>query len=92
MRVLGVRGGGMEETLLGEEPLILADSEEPQDLARAVRTILSLEEGPEARRRRRQRILDGFSLEACFTKLFFLYAQILNLTETHGPACSIECR
>ncbi len=81
-RVIGVRGGGMDESLEGEEPLILADSEEPQDLARAVDQASQLEEyanaqaGAAIARRRRRRIERYFSLEACFDRMTALYRHL----------------
>jgi alpha-1,6-mannosyltransferase len=75
-RVLGVKGGGMEETLEGEEPLIMAESEQPEDIARAVKEIIALDEGEDARQRRRQRILENFSIEKNFDELFGLYERL----------------
>lgn len=76
-RVLGVRGGGMEETLEGEEPLIMAESEHEESLAAAVRAIRALREGPDAAIRRRRRIVNRFSMETTFGRLFELYAAVL---------------
>jgi alpha-1,6-mannosyltransferase len=75
-RVLGVRGGGMGETLEGEEPLILADSEDPSDLARAVKEVIRLREGKEPRARRRRRILNTFSIRRNFDDLFSFYDRL----------------
>jgi alpha-1,6-mannosyltransferase len=75
-RVIAVRGGGMEETLRGEKPIILAESPKAEDLARAVRSARALEEGQEERDRRRQRILREFSWEATFRRLLDLYQRL----------------
>lgn len=72
-RVLGVKGGGMDETLEDEEPLVMADSEYPHDLANAVEEVMDLGEGKEERHRRRQRIERTFSLDACFSRMARLY-------------------
>jgi alpha-1,6-mannosyltransferase len=83
-RVLGVRGGGMEETLEGEEPQIMAKSEKPYDLACAVKKIIALNEGKEARTRRRQRILDKFSIEKNFDDIFTFYRKL-----SENPGCHL---
>lgn len=81
-RVLGVRGGGMDETLTGEEPLIMAASKEPEELARAVGEIFALPEyrdGEVARKmahERREWMRERFSIRASFDRLFALYAHL----------------
>ncbi len=75
-RVIAVRGGGMEETLRGEEPMILAESPDPGDLARAVRFARELAEGQEDRERRRRRIVREFSWETTFRRLLDLYDRL----------------
>ncbi len=76
-RVLGVRGGGMDETLEGETPLIMAATDAPEDLAAALQEIRALDEGPEARRRRRARIVERFSIEATFDALTNVYRKYI---------------
>lgn len=83
-RVLGVRGGGMDETLEGEEPLILAESETPEDLADAVRRIRALREGPEAAARRRERIVRNYSINATFDALIDLYRRLVQESQSAG--------
>ena len=75
-RVLGVKAGGMEETLEGEQPLIMAESEDPADLARAVREIMELNEGREAVAERRERIVSMFDIQGNFDMLFRLYEHL----------------
>ncbi|MFP4390274.1 MAG: glycosyltransferase, partial [Desulfococcaceae bacterium] len=75
-RVIAVRGGGMEETLHGEDPIILAESPDPAELARAVRSARELGEDQEDRERRRRRILTEFSWETTFRRLLDLYDRL----------------
>jgi alpha-1,6-mannosyltransferase len=77
-RVIGVRGGGMEETLQGEFPLIMAENESPEALARAVQQARKLEETETDRQRRRHRILENFSWENTFRRMAALYAHLCN--------------
>lgn len=72
-RVLGVRGGGMDETLEGETPLIMAEEATPEALAAAVLAVRRLGEGDAARSRRRRRIVARFSMETTFDRLGNLY-------------------
>ncbi len=74
--VLCVRGGGMEETLEGEEPLIVAEDESPDSLAVQVRRICERRESKEDRERRRKRIVEHFSCERTFFRLTELYRRI----------------
>ncbi|WP_029898969.1 glycosyltransferase [Desulfohalovibrio reitneri] len=75
-RVLGVKDGGMGETLEGEESLIEADAPEAKALADAVRRIRALGEGEESRRLRRERMKRRFSLQRNFRRLFRLYDHV----------------
>lgn len=72
-RVLGVQGGGMDLTLQGEDPLIMAASEEPEDLAEALRAIMELNEGEDAAKARRERMRSRFSQETSLCRLLALY-------------------
>lgn len=76
-RVLGVRGGGMDETLEGEDPAIIADSESPEDLAAAVRKIRERQESPQDAAQRRERIVRNFSINATFDALTKLYRRLV---------------
>ncbi|MFP4348478.1 MAG: glycosyltransferase [Desulfococcaceae bacterium] len=77
-RVIGVRGGGMEETLYRESPLIMAENERPDALARAVQQARKLAETETDRQRRRHRILENFSWENTFRRMAALYAHLCN--------------
>jgi alpha-1,6-mannosyltransferase len=76
-RVLGVRGGGMDETLEGENPLVMAASTHPRDLAEGVRRIRMLDnsQSPEERR---HRIVSNFSISSTFDRLIRFYAHLLD--------------
>lgn len=76
-RVIAVEGGGLEDTLEGESPLILSASSSPEDLAEAVRKAHRLEnsQSPEERR---QRIVDHFSLEKTVERLLDLYQELID--------------
>ncbi len=77
-RVIGVKGGGMEETLHGESPLIMAENESPEALAWAVQQARKLEETETDRQRRRNRILNNFSWENTFRRMAALYSHLCN--------------
>ena len=72
VRVLAVRGGGVESTLAGEEPLVLADSSEAADLAAAVLRIDELSGGQD-REERRRRVIARFSTDRTYASLVRLY-------------------
>jgi alpha-1,6-mannosyltransferase len=74
-RVVAVRGGGVEETLEGENPLILAEEACGEALAAAVREALHAEQMG-GHRRRRRRIVEGFSSERAFRNLLDLYVHL----------------
>ena len=75
-RVLGVRGGGMDEVLEGEQPLIMADSEAPTDLSRAVKAVIDLDEGTVEKHARRRRMVERFAITKNFDTLFRLYRRL----------------
>lgn len=78
-RVLAVRDGGMDSTLEGEEPLIMAKSPATEDLVAALREIMRLDPEQEKGARaaaRRQRIRQRFSRESSFCKLLGLYRHL----------------
>ncbi len=89
-RVIAVRGGGVDPTLEGEEPMILADSPACDDLAAAVRRAIELRESPGAATARRERILRKFSWEGTFRKLFDVYDSVLAAGGRGGIADSAE--
>ncbi len=75
-RVLAVRGGGLDESVMGEPNSVMADSSNPADLARGVLQSMRVE--PFASKEdRRQRIVNRFSIQMTFHRLFALYEHIL---------------
>jgi alpha-1,6-mannosyltransferase len=75
-RVLAVRGGGMDETLSGEFPQIMAADVDAASLAEAVGRIRQLSETDEHRRQRRERIVNTFSWQRTYTHLTALYRHL----------------
>ncbi len=75
-RVLAVRNGGLDDTVSGEEPSIMAESHTGIDLAKAVQEIFALQGGatPE---QRRQRILENFTTDLTYTRIVSLYEHIV---------------
>ncbi len=72
-RVVAVRNGGIDSTLEGENPLIMAENEKPESLAEAVQKALELYETTEDKMARRKRIVEHFSWESTFEKLLAHY-------------------
>ncbi|MBI1389862.1 MAG: glycosyltransferase [bacterium] len=75
-RVALVKGGGMEETVQGEEPPIVSETDEPGDLAGAVRRIRAIKRG-QTPEERRLRIVENFSIELTMERLARLYRHLL---------------
>jgi len=75
-RVLAVQGGGLEETLRGESPAIVAAGSSPRDLAAAVRRVFALGEGEEARRQRARRTDRQFGWRSSYVRLVALYRHL----------------
>lgn len=75
-RALAVRGGGADETLAGEDPLIMAASAKPGDLAEAAARSLSIAETADSRAWRSRRIAESFSLNRTFTNLVSVYERL----------------
>ncbi|MEW6235431.1 MAG: glycosyltransferase [Candidatus Omnitrophota bacterium] len=76
-RVLAVRNGGLDDSLVGEFPLIMADSPSPIDLADGVRRIRSLAD-PGSSAARSERIAAHFSIRRTFERITNLYQHILD--------------
>ena len=76
-RVLGVRGGGLEKTLEGEAPLIMAEDASAGALADAVERIRALDEGEAARMERSRRVREKFSWERTFRGMVGLYGSVV---------------
>jgi alpha-1,6-mannosyltransferase len=75
-RVIGVRGGGLEETLEGESPLIMADTPTAAALAAAVEAALALPEDGASRRRRRERVVARFGHRQSYARLAGFYERL----------------
>ena len=75
-RVLAVRGGGLDEGLQYEEPLIMAKDTSGKALAEAVDAIWKLKETRTNRELRRQKIEQHFSWDVTFSKLTHLYTTL----------------
>jgi len=76
LRVLAVKGGGLDDTVAGEMPLVTANSPEPADLAEAVRRTENLS-GEQTPFQRWDRIADEFSIQQTFERMTALYGHIL---------------
>ncbi len=77
LRVVAVRGGGLEETLEGEDPLVMAESATPFALATAIRLALAIPEDAETRARRRERIRSRFGHQQAFDRLLTVYNAVV---------------
>jgi alpha-1,6-mannosyltransferase len=75
-RVLAVRGGGLDETLAGEFPQIMAVDARGASFADAVRCIRQLHETEADRHRRRERIVNTFSWQRTYSQLTALYGHL----------------
>lgn len=93
-RVLAVRGSAVEETLDGEDPLILARDPSSEALAEGVREVLKLRETPAIRAARRERIITQFSHQRTYERMLALYRTVLdqhrgaNASASHPAATS----
>lgn len=76
-RVLAVKNGGLDDSVAGEEPLIMAESSSSECLATAVRRIRNLSDSND-RQYRRQRIVNHFSIQNTFEKILALYSLIIS--------------
>ncbi|MBD3265904.1 glycosyltransferase [bacterium] len=81
-KVLAIRDGGMDDTVMGEDPLIMAESHEPEHLADCVIQTQTQPRGTSAEERR-NRIVKNFSSQLLFTRLFQLYEHILEGNPSH---------
>ncbi|QXD24144.1 glycosyltransferase [Opitutia bacterium ISCC 51] len=75
-RVLAIRGGGLDEGLKNESPLIMAKDTSGKALAEAVGEIWELEETEIERGLRRQNMEKTFSWNATFSKMTALYSEL----------------
>ena len=88
-RVLAIRGGGLDEGLKMENPLIMAEDTSGEALAKSVGEIWALEEGEIERGLRRQNMEKHFSWNATFSKLTALYSELAQKHTTSGQAAKI---
>lgn len=82
-RVLGVKGGGLDEGLQYEEPQIMAENTSGQALANSVEAIWQLNETSVDRILRRETMEQYFSWDVTFSKLVELYSA---LSQNHQTA------
>lgn len=75
--VLVVHEGGVEDTVAGETPPIVARDGSAAGLAAAVQRFLRLDDTPERRTARRQRIEQHFTIDRTFERLLALYGHLI---------------
>lgn len=78
LRVLGIKGGGIEPTLEGEPAQIFARSPNPADLAEAVRRCLDLAETSSDKKARRACIVKRYSSGITYAKLLNRYDELIH--------------
>jgi alpha-1,6-mannosyltransferase len=76
-RVLAVKGGGLDEGVKNEDPLIMARNTSGKALAEAVGKIWKLEETEIERGLRRNSMEKNYSWNATFSKLTALYSELV---------------
>ena len=76
-RVIGITGGGLEESLSGESPLILARDASSRGIAEAIARALDLGENTDERRVRSRRMVEHFSIETTFVRMTALYRHLI---------------
>jgi alpha-1,6-mannosyltransferase len=76
-RVIGIAGGGLEESLEGESPLILARAATGPAIAEAIERALDLGETDIERKQRSTRMVENFSIETTFVQLTTLYGHLI---------------
>ena len=76
-RVFGIAGGGLEESLHGERPLILAREATGPAIAEAIVRALDLGETDLERTQRSARMVEQFSIETTFVQLTALYRHLI---------------
>jgi len=76
-RVIGIAGGGLEESLAGESPLILARNTTGEAIAEAIARAFDLGEAQEERKVRSARIVDQFNIETTFVRMTALYRHLI---------------
>jgi len=76
-RVIGIAGGGLEESLAGESPLILARDATAASIAEAITRALDLGETDAERVARSARLVENFSIETTFIRMTALYRHLI---------------
>lgn len=76
-RVIGIAGGGLEESLEGERPLILARAATGPAIAEAIIRALDLGETAVERKARAARTAEQFSIETTFIRMTALYRHLI---------------
>ncbi len=89
-RVLAVRGGGLEEAVCGEGEPVMAEDASPYSLAEAIGRCLDLGEGEDARRERRERIVNSRSIEHTFERLISVYDYLCRNSDCSGEISQEE--
>jgi alpha-1,6-mannosyltransferase len=75
LAVLGVRSGGIDETIPEAERVLMSRSSEPSDLAQSVRNFLR-SANPISAAERRERVQKNFSVESTAERLLLLYRRL----------------
>jgi alpha-1,6-mannosyltransferase len=91
-RVIPVRNGGVEDTLRGETPRIVAAAPTADALAEAVLRGAALHEDADQRRLRRERIVRRFASDTCCRSLVTLCRELHERREetVRAPACAVR--
>jgi alpha-1,6-mannosyltransferase len=76
-RVIGIAGGGLEESLAGESPLILARDATSAAIAEAIARALDLGETDSERLERSRRMVENFNIETTFVRMTALYRHLI---------------
>jgi len=77
-RVLGVRGGGLEEALQYERRSVMARDATPESLVEGVRNVRRLGETDQRREARRKKIVEHFPYDRTYQQLLALYQSLCN--------------
>ena len=83
-RVLGIKGGGLDEGLQYEDPQIMAENTSGKALANSVEAIWQLNETNVDRKRRRETMEQYFSWDVTFSKLVELYTALAQNHQTES--------
>jgi alpha-1,6-mannosyltransferase len=87
-RVLAIEGGGLDETLRGEQPLIMARDSSSESLAHAITCAILLGENAVDRKTRRDRMVRHFSSQRTYEQLIALYGRLSE--KRHIPSAALQ--